>query len=1128
MKSLQWLMPLGIAWSLLVGNVLYQALPAARAESESASQASTIPPVPDGHSRTRIGLQALYDFTLSDVAIVKDVSGVGQPINLQIADTECVRRSDGSLEVLDETVIRSDTTASRIADAVRWSGELTIEAWIRPAKASMSGPARIVTFSKSGLERNFTLGQDDDEFDVRLRTTQTSTNGIPSLSTSDERVETELTHVAYTHDRNGRTRIYINGKTSSEMAVPGSLSNWDGEFQLALANELTMDRPWLGTFYLVAIYNRELLPQEVEQNFQAGSDVHGAPIRLAQEQTSGGRFFDSQVAPLLLRHCLECHDSSSKEGGLDLSQKAAALAGGDSGEAVLAGNADESLLWQYVEADIMPEDRSPLSEEEKAVLRKWIDEGAVWSGDAIDEPLLSLNERAVEIWPRRLTVPEYIETVRSAVGVDIEAEARKFLPPDLRADGFHNTAYNLNVDLGHVEAYATLAQLIVSQMDVEAFAAKFSKSQKLIDKDMRRLIGEMGKWILRGPLDEREIVTFRGISTTVASAGGDFEEAVGCVIEAMLQSPRFLYRMENQRGDGTEWPVDDYELASRISYIIWGGPPDKKLLKAADNGRLSEPGVLNAQVERMLKDPRAVERSAQFIQEWLDLERLANLRPNEDRFPNWNAQLASDMREETIAYFKEVAWQQNRPLVELLNAQFTYATPRLAEHYGLSSKGLSIGLESRPWASEPKRAGRDLLVLYTFQGEKSDKVSDMSGSSAPIHLTIENPSAVERSEYGLTVNSATLIAASEPSPRLVDAIKKSNAVTLEAWITPADSNQNGPARILTFSDGTSRRNFTLGQDGDRFDVRFRATRTDANGLPSVSSSRKTVETRPTHVVFTRDATGRAKLYINGNQNAAGNVDGSLSNWDDGFTLSLANETTRDRPWLGTLHQAAVYGRALTLEEIRAKGAVWSRYDLSEVPGRGGLLTQGSSLTVGGDEASMVARGLFVLQDFLRGSVKDPPPCVDTTPVPTKPGLTQRAIAEARVANNSCGGCHAKFEPLAFGLEKFDGVGAYHESDEHGNKLRDDGEILFPGSNKPVPYQTSAELMDLLADSKRVRECMTWKVAQFALGRPLTAADRASLKKIHQAAWDEGGTYASLITAIATSDLVRTTPTEKYP
>ena len=173
---------------------------------------------------------------------------------------------------------------------------------------------------------------------------------------------------------------------------------------------------------------------------------------------------------------------------------------------------------------------------------------------------------------------------------------------------------------------------------------------------------------------------------------------------------------------------------------------------------------------------------------------------------------------------------------------------------------------------------------------------------------------------------------------------------------------------------------------------------------------------------------------------------------------------------------------------------------------------------------MVTRGLFILQDFLYSTVGNPPPCADTTPIPPQPGVSIRAVAQSRIDNKSCGGCHSRFEPLAFGLEKFDGLGAYHEMDEHGNKLREDGEIIIPGE-KTASYKTVDEYMDLLSDSPRVQKNITRKVTQFALGRPLVESDTPIIEKIHKAAQQEGGTYASLITAIVTSDLVRMTKTE---
>jgi hypothetical protein len=829
-----------------------------------------------------------------------------------------------------------------------------------------------------------------------------------------------------------------------------------------------------------------------------------------------------QIAPLLARHCLECHDAASKQGGLDLSRREAAFAGGDSGKVILPRDAAASLLWQYVESDEMPRERTPLSAQEKQLLREWIDAGATWSGGAITA---NSPNRGGSVYNgvRRLTLPEYIETVRSTVGVNIEREARRLLPRDLRADGFSNTAYNLHVDLEHVQAYAELAEIIVRQIDVTALARKYVKNQKLTDRNMRRLVTRMGKWLLRGPLEEQEIAGYLRMSANIAERGGDFEQAASCLVEAMLQSPRFIYRVERQRHDDAAGPLWQYELASRLSYTLWGGPPDEELMSAADAGQLADRAAVESQVERMLKDPRAVERSCWFIHEWLNLEQLGNLKPNKDRFPQWDNQLADAMRDETLEFFKEVAWRQKRPLSELMNAQVTYLTPSLAAHYGLDS---DAGAESDGpgLAIVRQRAADGAVALYSFQDGSGELIRDVSGSDKPLDFKIADPSAVRWTEEGLVVESATVMTNDEPK-RLTRALKKSSSITIEAWVTPADTKQSGPARIVSLSAGTTQRNFTLGQDGDHYDVRLRTTRTDGNGLPSLASTQGAVEVRPTHIAFTRDRSGRTMLYVDGEQTASGDGGGDFSNWDEGFSLALANETTRDRPWRGTLHLVAIYDRELTAEEIQSKSHVPARYDLANEPNRGGLLTQGSVLTVGGDEASMVTRGLFILQDLLYGQVGDPPPCVDTTPVPTKPGLSQRAIAEARLADNACAGCHSKFEPLAFGLEIFDGLGGFHEKDEHGNELRDDGEIHIPGDEKPVSYKSCAELMDLLAGSERVKKNITRKVTQFAIGRPLVAADEPVIEKIYAATQEGGGTYESLIKAVVMSDLVQMVPTE---
>lgn len=840
------------------------------------------------------------------------------------------------------------------------------------------------------------------------------------------------------------------------------------------------------------------------------------PVRGDAKPLSAADLFESHVGPLLAKHCLECHGPSSKKGGFDLLSKPTALTGGKNGKAIVPGRPGDSLLWEHVEAGRMPpKSRPQLSAGDKRLLKDWIAGGAVWPDAVADLSRFAPDRDADSAWVRRLTVPEYIETVRAAVGVNIEREARELLPRDQRADGFGNTAYNLTVDLAHVEGYARLAELVARRIDVVKFAAKFTDSRETTDANLRRVIDGMGRRLLRGPLDEREVAAFEAVGRAVREDGGDFAEMARYLIEAMLQSPRFVYRFED-RDTG-------YARASRLSYILWGGPPDEELMRAAAAGDLSDGRKLDTQVRRMLVDKRSVAQSRRFVAEWLDLGRLDSLRPDPKRFPKWDPQLAADMREETLAFFEDVAWRQNRPLPELLTAPVTFLTPRLADHYGLKGTASAKAGDGPP-GNLVGHATRGLEVLYTFDEGDGDTVRDVSGAGTPIDLTIDKPGAVRWEAGQLVVKGKTLIATASPPTRLIDAVKKSNEITLEAWVTPADKRQDGPARILTLSSGPNARNFTLGQDATRYQVRFRTSKTDANGQPAVDGPTNILFTRPTHVAYTRDAKGRARLYIDGEEKADRTVGGDLSNWDAGFRLALANETSGDRSWKGTYHLAAVYSRALTPAEVRGNARGLARYDLSNVPARGGLLTQGSVLTIGGENASMVTRGLFVLRELLDSGVDDPPPGVDTTPVPAKPGMSNRAVAMQRINNNACSACHKKFETIAFGLEKFDGLGGFSDTDRFGNELRGDGDILFPGATKPTKFGSSAELMDQLAESDRVGMALTRKVTQFALGRPLTARDESAIAAIHADAQKSGGTYAAVISAIVLSDLVQKIPT----
>jgi hypothetical protein len=158
------------------------------------------------------------------------------------------------------------------------TNEISIEAWITPANATQDGPSRIVTISDDSRNRNVTLAQGlwgdlpSSLYTTRLRTTKTDKNGVPALSTISNSLKPELSHVVYTRNSSGQARMYIDGQEVASKLIEGDFSHWNTTYALGLANEIQDDRPWLGKFHLVALYNQALEPAAVQQHFRDGPD----------------------------------------------------------------------------------------------------------------------------------------------------------------------------------------------------------------------------------------------------------------------------------------------------------------------------------------------------------------------------------------------------------------------------------------------------------------------------------------------------------------------------------------------------------------------------------------------------------------------------------------------------------------------------------------------------------------------------------------------------------------------------------------------------------------------------------------------------------------------------------------
>jgi len=219
------------------------------------------------------------------------------------------------------------------------------------------------------------------------------------------------------------------------------------------------------------------------------------------------------------------------------------------------------------------------------------------------------------------------------------------------------------------------------------------------------------------------------------------------------------------------------------------------------------------------------------------------------------------------------------------------------------------------------RVTDDLQVLYTFEANEGNTVSDVSGLVAPLDLAISD-SNHSWIDGGLQIQTPSMLTGG--ASRLVTALKERNEITLEAWVKSAAENLSGLRRILTLSNGPATRNFILAQSETAYHVGLRTTKdlvTDVNAsLKSLVGGSVNTGEEMQHIVFTRDKDGKAFLYIDGEAIAERTISGDFSQWDDTFRLALGNELNSDGrldwTWEGEYHLLAIYNRTLSPEEVK--------------------------------------------------------------------------------------------------------------------------------------------------------------------------------------------------------------------
>ncbi|MGH1536473.1 MAG: LamG domain-containing protein [Gammaproteobacteria bacterium] len=197
-------------------------------------------------------------------------SNVGADMTLNLTGTEWV--AEGGIRNIDGKAQASLADSQKLFNLLSGGNQFSVEAWVIPENATQTGPARIVSYSIDTGRRNFTLGQQVDQYDSRVQTINSGANGSnPQLRTEDI-LETELTHLVMTYDNmSGGRKIYVNGQLAAEETIQGDMLNWQDDNLFILGNEATNNRLWRGVFKMVAIHNTALNGAQVAQNFEAGA-----------------------------------------------------------------------------------------------------------------------------------------------------------------------------------------------------------------------------------------------------------------------------------------------------------------------------------------------------------------------------------------------------------------------------------------------------------------------------------------------------------------------------------------------------------------------------------------------------------------------------------------------------------------------------------------------------------------------------------------------------------------------------------------------------------------------------------------------------------------------------------------
>lgn len=387
---------------------------------------------------------------------------------------------------------------------------------------------------------------------------------------------------------------------------------------------------------------------------------------------------------LLMNRCVDCHDSDTSKGGLDLTKYMSDF------------NIERDYdIWVEVESLIArkkmpPAKKKPLTSADLKVVGDWFENDFVKPGGI---------QHAGSNPPRRLTREELQNTLEDILNMDLrenvtnsrlhiipESSIEKFFSEGvLGKSGFSNDAGTLNKEPINIQTYATCFSLILDQLDVSEKSRIHLFGTKTVDKvsltQAKKFISKFGGSAFRRPMTSLELEVYTGVYKKMLNRESTYK-ALKSSFLAILQSPQFLYRFEELEKGQVQ--VVGNELATRLSYFLWSSPPDEILLKLATSGELRKPSVLKAQVQRMLADPKRISLAENLGGEWFDYKKLRRMSSVNQR----NDKMAGFYRtqyEEALLFFDSII-RYDQSISSLVDADWAYLNAQLLRTYKSNSQ----------------------------------------------------------------------------------------------------------------------------------------------------------------------------------------------------------------------------------------------------------------------------------------------------------------------------------------------------------------------------------------------------------------------------------------------------------